>query len=403
MSFKSISAVTWLQKRVEFDTKYLPELLGKKVYEHMVILYKDELESYEDDSVDENNSVARHDMLDWFLAVKVWNHFTDLVNHVGDFSLKVDENSSPIVVEFAERIIKTIKTGYELDNPYVNPAKPIEDTKNIAHFPSNTILWLKDKVAGDAGYLEAVMSKIHIDALEQKFEVKLRKHAKNTKEYRILLADLLWKDLNEMSERSNSDENKKFALNRVNYLRNSWKKEKETFHKETTGTKVPTLVEETKSFPPNVIIWLKNKAVNEPEFLETTLSKKNVDTIEGKYVEQLKSYSGDERKREFAKKVWNELRNLSNNSQDNTTKNFASGVIEYFTNLWKEEKQEYLNQMEKLGHGQLNAPVPVINMLPPVTDILHPLIDPNTDNFINTRSFAEIVTLLQLEDDTFKY
>jgi len=115
----TISAVTWLFKRVEFDGDYLCNLLGEHVYEDMLNKFHAKIQLYEDNEQE------------CFLAVEVYHYMKWLS--------KSDKDS--ITTEYANRIIKAIEDEYENKN------------QEQKQFPVTTLDWLQLNAINDPDYL----------------------------------------------------------------------------------------------------------------------------------------------------------------------------------------------------------------------------------------------------------
>jgi hypothetical protein len=115
-------------------------------------------------------------------------------------------------------------------------------------FPSNTVLWVKDKAANDPNFLPQKMTPGNYNSMEAKHADKL-KDITSESDRRKRLAEIIWKELNELAEKSIHAETKEFATKLIEHLRKEWKDEKlahEAQHPKaapqaTSGVLVPDL------------------------------------------------------------------------------------------------------------------------------------------------------------------
>ena len=95
-------------------------------------------------------------------------------------------------------------------------------------FPSNAILWLKDKVTEDKKYLSSILNQSHYVHYNQLFTSELNV---NNVEHRKIMVVKLWAELCRLSSRFSNNEEGKNADDLLQYFLNTWNKEKKEFIK----------------------------------------------------------------------------------------------------------------------------------------------------------------------------
>lgn len=111
---------------------------------------------------------------------------------------------------------------------HVGTEAVLGQVSQTSKFPSNTVLWLKEKVASDADFLPRKMTQENYDLMVSKKAAEV-KDVTNDVERRKKLAGLIWTELNNLANTSVHVGTKDFASKLVEHLRKEWKDEKTAF------------------------------------------------------------------------------------------------------------------------------------------------------------------------------
>ena len=142
-------------------------------------------------------------------------------------------------------------------------------------------------------------------------------------------------------------------------------------------------------FAPNTVVWLRNKATTDPNFMVQLVSQNNYDTFVKKYEDagELKDVAPADRPGKIAEKIWKSLGELSENSNHPKSKEFAVNTIEFLRKTWKAEKDAF-NAQHSTSPAATSGPVvpdtpvlttPVTSALPDLTfasGLTQPLVQP---------------------------
>jgi predicted ATP-dependent Lon-type protease len=191
MSFKSVHPISWLQKRVEYDSEYLPTLLGQSVYNMLI------------DEFDLDNNRTH----DWEIARYIYEYFEDIY---------IKMNTDRITQEYSKRFLNTIKAGYLADNPV--------DAVKHKRFPNNTKHWFIEK---SAEYVKNIMTEQNYASFESKYAKALE--STPTYKYNSVLNSYIWNDIHDLSKHSSHKETKEFATKLIKFLNMTWEEEKLAF------------------------------------------------------------------------------------------------------------------------------------------------------------------------------